>query len=56
MLACLAYSLATLDTDLPVNFGIIALFLGLLIAEKFITAFHAHHLIEDFILERKESP
>jgi hypothetical protein len=54
LLVCLAYSLASLNTELPVHFGIIALVLGVLIAEKFITAFHAHHLIEDFIPEKKD--
>jgi hypothetical protein len=54
LLICLVYSLASLNAGLPVNFGVIALFLGLLVAEKFITSFHAQHLIEDFIPEEKD--
>jgi hypothetical protein len=53
LLTCIVYSLASLNAGLPANIGMIALFLGLLIAEKSITAFHAHHLIEDFIPEEK---
>jgi hypothetical protein len=54
LLICLVYSLASLNAGLPVNFGVIAIFLGLLVAEKFITTFHAQHLIEDFIPEEKD--
>jgi hypothetical protein len=54
LLICLVYSLASLNAGLPVNFGVIGFFLGLLVAEKFITTFHAQHLIEDFIPEEKD--
>jgi hypothetical protein len=53
LLACLAYRLASLNAGMPPDFGMIALLLGLLVAEKFITTFHAQHLIEDFIPEEK---
>ena len=53
LLTCLVYCLASLNAGLPANIGLIALSLVLLIAEKSITAFHAHHLIKDFIPEEK---
>jgi hypothetical protein len=54
LLACLAYRLAAISAGMSADFGMIALLLGVLIAEKFIAAFHAQHLIEDFIPEEKD--
>jgi len=50
----LAYNLASLKAGLPVNLGITILLVGLLIAEKLITAFHAQQLTRDFIPEQKD--
>lgn len=53
LLTCIAYHLAALKAGMSANFGTIALLLALFIAEKFITTFHAQHLIKDFIPEEK---
>lgn len=54
LITFLVYNLASLKAGLPVNFGITALLLGLLIGEKLITAFHAQQLTRDFIPEEKD--
>ena len=54
LLTCIVYNFASLKAGLPVNFGMMSLFLALLIAEKLITAFHAQQLIQDFIPEEKD--
>jgi hypothetical protein len=54
LLAYIAYNLAALKAGLSINFGMTVLFLGLLIGEKLITAFHSQQLTHDFIPEEKD--
>jgi acetone carboxylase gamma subunit len=53
LIICLAYRLSSLNAGMPANTIMIAVLLGSLIIEKFITTYHAGHLIEDFIPEKK---
>jgi hypothetical protein len=53
LIVCLVYYLTFLNTGPADNFGMVALFLGLLTLEKFITTYHAKHIIEDFIPEKR---
>jgi len=54
LLVYLAYNLAALKSGMPINLGMTALFAGLLIGEKIITAFHAQQLTHYFIPEEKD--
>ncbi len=54
LLVYLVYNLAALKAGLPINFGMAALFLVLLIGEKLITAFHSQQLTHDFIPEERD--
>jgi hypothetical protein len=52
LLVYLAYMLAWLKAGQPVNFTVSAVCLGMFVAIKIITVFHAHQLVKNFIPEK----